>query len=301
MTDSRLAGGVVAVMLALGTAAQAQQPLDPYGVTVAAPVDAPAPQPLNPYPNGYGYYPPPPAYGYQAPSAGPGYQTPTPAYQQGYYLYPTEPSAPVYAPPPCCCRPCELAPPVFKLQTSRPRKLEHIRRVSLGVHGTVFGINQTIGTHDMVLGGAGLQLRIRSQGRFGLELSQSFLHASYGDFQRTSLPFAFSLMFYVFPNRDARHFNIYALAGVGLMYDAINLRDENSALVEQDFVEWTAHVGVGAELRFKWFAIEADARLVGMLRDDLSAPASYYSGVSGGPIPSSSYGGMGNVYVSFWF
>ena len=44
----------------------------------------------------------------------------------------------------------------------------------------------------------------------------------------------------------------------------------------QDFTEFELHVGVGAELRFKWFAIEADARVVGLWRDNSDTPASYY-------------------------
>src|SRR5262249_20391718 len=150
---------------------------------------------------------------------------------------------------------------------------ERIRRFSLGVHGAVMGINQTVGTHDVVMGGAGIQMRVRSKGRFGLELKQSFLHTEYwnGNFQRTSYPFTFSLMCYLMPNQDKRHFNMYGLAGFGAMLDTIRVRDENNNLASQDFLEWMGHVGLGFELRFKWFAIEADARLVGLLRDSHSA------------------------------
>ena len=34
-------------------------------------------------------------------------------------------------------------------------------------------------------------------------------------------------MFYIFPNKDTHHFNIYGLAGVGLVPDSVTLFDEN--------------------------------------------------------------------------
>jgi hypothetical protein len=216
------------------------------------------------------------------------------------------PTEPYWAPPCCCnaCTPCG-APLALKpvIVSPRPPVWDGVRRFSIGVHGTTLWLNQDVGGEQMVLGGAGLQLRLRSRGRFGLEFSQSFLHATYlnGNFDRSSFPFTFSLMYYVFPNQDWRHFNIYGVAGVGAMFDAITLLDEHRLRVEQDFVEWIGHVGVGAELRFQWFAIEADARLIGTLRDDTSTPASYYQGVQGGPIPDSSWGVSGNVYLSLWF
>jgi hypothetical protein len=167
----------------------------------------------------------------------------------------------------------------------------------------VLGIGQTVGSHDMVLGGAGFQLRIRSKGRFGFELSQSFLSASYynGGFERSSFPFTVSPMFYLFPNQDSRHFNLYVLAGLGGMPDTVKLYDENGARVHQDFLEWELHAGAGAELRFRWFALAADVRVLGLFRDDTDRPARFYNGVAGGPIPDKSWGVQGNAYVNFWF
>jgi hypothetical protein len=281
-----------------GAVAHAQQPVDPYGTAdVAGPATDPA-QPVNPYgqPPAPPAVPPPPPYTYPPPSYG--YQPPT------YYS-------------PCCCNPCQqYAPqqpyyyqpyPYYQLQrpviVRKPRVKDGVRRFSLGVHGTAMWFNQNVGPDQVVLGGAGIQLRIRSKGRFGLELSQGFLGANLlnGNFQRQSFPFTFSLMFYVFPNQDTRHFNLYGIAGIGGMLDMVHLYDENGRFVEQDFMEFIGHVGAGAELRFKWFAIAADARFFGTVRDDSSAPGSYYRGVDGGPIPSSNYGVSANAYVNFWF
>jgi len=311
---TRLSLIVTVAVLAIGTAAQAQQPVDPYGTAeVSGPASDP-PQPINPYgyPYGYGYgqYPAPPVNGYQSPSTGPA-QAPTtpPAYQDGYYLYPTQASKPAvyYAPPTYgygygysgCCGKCSTTCTTLV----RPRPTERIRRFSLGVHAGAFWINQTVGSESVVLGGAGLQLRIRSKGRFGLELNQSFLQASLanGNFVRSSFPFNFSLMLYLFPNKDDRHFNIYGLAGFGAMLDSVTLNDENRQRVTQDFLEWSGHLGLGLELRWKWFAIEADARATGLLLEKSSAPARYYAGVSGGPIPDKSWGISANAYISFWF
>jgi hypothetical protein len=193
-----------------------------------------------------------------------------------------------------------LPAPVLTLR--RPGPKEKVRRVSLGIHGTALYINQSH-NEDMVLGGVGLQLRIRSKGRFGVEISQGFLWGSAvaNNLQRTSFPFDFSLMFYVFPNKDERHFNLYGLAGVGAMADSINVRNEYGHKVDQDFLEFNGHIGAGAELRFKWFALEADARLIGWVRDNSDHPATYYGSVNGAPVQDKSWGASGNLYVNFWF
>jgi hypothetical protein len=340
-TLSRTLALVITTTSVVGQA-WAQQPVDPYVATPppAAPPPAyraPAPstssttitnsttttttttttlpqQPLDPYAP-QTPAPPPATFGLQPPAAGPGYVPPgPPAYQRGYYLYPAQPSYPVYyAPPrpyvyqPACCAGCACSVPAYRVSYPSVRRpvgpQERIRRFSLGIHGVVMGINQQIGKDDMVMGGMGLQLRIRSKGRFGLELAQSFMKADYwnGNFVRNSYPFSFGLMLYIFPNQDTRHFNLYGIAGVGAMLDSVELRNQYNDKVTQDFFEWMAFAGLGAELRFKWFAIAADARFVGLWRDDNTTPAAYYSGVDGGPIPSSSYGYQGKVYINFWF
>jgi hypothetical protein len=167
----------------------------------------------------------------------------------------------------------------------------------------VLGINQKVGNNDVVLAGGGFQLRLRSAGRFGFEARQSFLHADYwsGGFERNSYPFALSLMVYIFPNTDARHFNLYGLAGLGVMPDTVRVRFSPGQFRSQDFLEWEAHLGLGAELRFRWFAIEAEVRGIGLLRDGSDRPATYYDGIQNGPIPEKSLGLQGNLYVSLWF
>lgn len=300
----RTAWRLAVVMATLsGATAFAQQPVDPYGTAdVAGPATEPA-QPIDPYGQYPAPYPPPPAQPPPPPSYG--YQPPPPTY---------------YAPSPCCCNPCQQQPTYYPYQyqypayptyalraptlvVKKPRLKDGVRRFSLGVHGTAMWFNQNVGPDQVVLGGAGIQLRIRSKGRFGLELNQSFLGANLlnGNFQRQSFPFTFSLMLYIFPNQDTRHFNIYGLAGFGGMLDIVHLYDQRGRFVEQDFLELIGHIGAGAELRWKWFAIEADVRLFGTVRDDSSTPAAYYSNVQGGPIPDKNYGVSANAYISFWF
>lgn len=299
-----------AVALLVASAARAQQPINPYQAGSET-VDAAAPvaQPIDPY----SAYPAPPAYGYQAPAQGPTQTASPPSYQQGYYLYAAPGQPPVYyAPPPtpyhcagacACARACcsGYATPCVRL---RPKRVwDGVRRFSLGVHAGFLTLNQQVGHDQVTLGGAGFQLRLRSKGRFGFEASQSFLHGSYwhGNWQRDSFPFSLSLMFYIFPNRDAHHFNLYLLGGVGVVPDSVQLYDENHVKVTQDFTELEAHAGLGAELRFKWFGIEADGRIIGLWRDDSDRPAAYYGDVKGAPVPPSSYGVQGNLYLSIWF
>jgi hypothetical protein len=310
----------VAVVMTVGAAAHAQQPINPYlsGDTEAQPAPAPAPAPVAQPIDPYSAYPAPPAYGYQPPQAGPAQVPSPPSYQQGYYLYPSGGGPPVYYAPPagyhgacascCCCANCGAAAQApYYLQQPRlvrpVKKWDGARRFSIGAHVGFLTLNQTVGNDQVTLGGAGFQLRLRSKGRFGFEVSQSFMHASYwnGAWERDSFPFTLGLMFYIFPNSDKNHFNIYGIGGVGLVPDSVSLFDENRSKVTQDFTEFALFGGLGAELRFKWFGIEADGRVIGLWRDSSDRPAAYYGDVKGAPIPKSSYGVQGNLYLSLWF
>jgi hypothetical protein len=301
---------VAALVLAIGASARAQAPINPYQTDEAVeapPAQVPVAEPIDPY----SAYPAPPAYGYQAPAAGPAAAPASPpSYQQGYYLYPAQGQAPVYyAPPPggcCCC--CQQGQACGYRYGVAPRLVhkkpgERVRRFSLGAHIGFLTLNQQVGQSQVTLGGGGFQLRLRSRGRWGFEASQSFLHGSYwsGAWQRDSFPFSLSLMFYLFPNKDTRHFNLYGVAGVGLVADSVTLKDENRQQVTQDFTELELHVGLGAELRWKWFGIEADARYINLWRDGSDSPSSYYGDLKGAPVQASSYGVQGNLYLSLWF
>ena len=179
-----------------------------------------------------------------------------------------------------------------------------VRRFSLGAHVGFLTLNQQVGNDQVTLGGAGFQLRLRSAGHFGFEASQSFLHGSYwgGAWQRDSFPFQLSLMFYLFNNRDAHHFNLYGIAGVGLMADSVTLNDENRQQVTQDFTEFEVHAGVGAELRFKWFGDRGRRALRQPVARRLVDAGELLRQLEGRPgAVASSYGIQGNVYLSLWF
>jgi hypothetical protein len=294
------------------------QVMDPYAPAqaVVVPPAAPLPPPPPAYPRGYSAFPtsPPPGCCCTCGCCAPNYGAP---YQSGcaprcaapppptYPVYPPYPP-PVYIPYPPPPYPPRFVPPIVRPRLIIPRpqpQWDGVRRFSIGVHGTVFGIDQQIGADTLVLGGAGLQMRFRSKGRFGFELHQSFLYANYahGNFVRKSYPFQASLLFYVFPNQDSRHFNLYALAGAGVVPDRVRVLDPRNTRTEQSFLEWDGHLGLGLELRWRWFSLAADARAVGLLRDNSGTPAVFYTGISGGPVPEKSWGIMGNAYLSFWF
>ena len=52
---------------------------------------------------------------------------------------------------------------------------------------------------------------------------------------RTSYPFTFSPMLYIFKNRPENHFNIYATAGFGLMASDITLYQDSRQERNQQF------------------------------------------------------------------
>lgn len=320
---------LAAATLTWAGAARAQAPLDPYeaaepAAPPAPPAIAPAPilpaaPPAPPAPppppaqviDPYGQYPAPPAYGYQPPSAGPAETASPPSYQRGYYLYSSPGQPPVYyAPPPAQFR-CSAVANCACMQACgcgqrlvlRPKKRwDGIRRIGLGAHAGFLMLNQQVGRDQVTLGGAGFNLRFRSAGHFGFEIAQSFLHADYwqGAWSRDTFPFQLSMMLYLFPNRDAHHFNLYGVGGAGLIADSVSLFDENHVQVTQDFSEFELHAGLGAELRFKWFGIEADARYLWLWRAG-SDDARWYGDVGGAPVQKASQGIQGNIYVSIWF
>lgn len=257
-------------------------------------------------------YPAPGTFGYRAPVAGQP-TAPVPNYQQGYYLYPQNGGPPVYyAPPPAypvyTQQPLPSYPwPQQQAVRLRPaqKKWDGVRRFGMGLHGAFVALNQNFDGQKLYMGGAGFQMRLRSAGRFGFEIRQSFLKGEVwnGGFVRQSFPFTASFMFYLMPNQDKRVFNIYALGGVGAGMDFISLRNGPYGYqAEQTFLSWIVQAGAGLELRFKWFAIEADARVAGLFRDKNFGDAQYYNGVNtSAPVAAKTLAISGNAFISFWF
>jgi hypothetical protein len=176
--------------------------------------------------------------------------------------------------------------------------------VGMGLRFSALGISsQEIFGEKVSLYGAGLQLRFRNQGHWGFELGMDALRANIGNgaFVRTSYPFSFAPMLYLFKNRPENHFNIYGVAGFGLMADDVKLYEGSSQERRQQFWEVLGHLGGGAELRFRYLALFADMRLIGMLLDDSSHDGQFYQGIEGGPIPASSLGYKANVGAMLWF
>lgn len=226
--------------------------------------------------------PPPPAY---APP-------PPPRLQYG----PALPPPPMVMPPPrtaSCC----FAPPTLRGYKRPPRGPVF----SIGLRFTTLGINQQVFGQNMEMYGGGLQLRFRTQGHWGFETAFDILRADVGQgaFVRNAYPFTFSAMLYLFKNRPENHFNIYAVAGVGLMADDVTLYGRQD--LNQQFLEFMGHAGGGVELRFSRLALSADIRAIGLALDDSGPAGVYYQGIAGGPVPSSSYGYKANIGAHMWF
>lgn len=219
------------------------------------------------------------------------------------------PPPPVYVPPPATAQPLYRRPlylaPLRRYSPSRP-SLPAPRGpvVGLGARFTALGVSsQEVFGQKVNLIGGGIQVRFRNQGHWGFELGMDALRASISDgaFVRSSYPFTFAPMLYLRKNRPDTHFNIYAVAGFGLMSDNIVLYQDSAQERKQQFWEVLGQFGGGIEVRFTHLALFADMRAVGMLLDDSTQAGQYYQNIDGGPIPPSSFGYKANIGAMLWF
>ncbi len=208
----------------------------------------------------------------------------------------------MYAPPPRMYAPLPMARPRVTPVVSRPAPRGPV--FGMGVRFTTLGIrSQEVFGEKPTLMGGGVQLRFRNQGHWGFELALDAMKANIADsaFVRTSYPFTFAPMLYIFKNRPETHFNIYATAGFGLMASDIALYQGSRQERNQQFWEVLGQAGGGMELRFTRLAIFADVRGVGMLLDQGSEPGKFYDGITSGPIAPSSIGYKVNLGAMLWF
>ena len=286
----------------------APQPIpQPMPQTVIAPVQV-APQPFAPPPPPVGF-----AGGYQGPIYFNGPVWIIPAQPGGQAM--VQPALPLQLPPPpVFVQPPRFSPPprvIVPQPLSRPRVTPLIAKqpprgpvFGIGVRFTSLGVRsqEVFGDKPTLLGG-GVQMRFRNQGHWGFELALDALKTNIADgaYVRTSYPFTFSPMLYIFKNRPENHFNIYATAGFGLMASDITLYQDSRQERNQQFWEVLGQAGGGLELRFTRLALFADVRAIGMLLDQGSEPGKFYDGVSSGPIAPQSIGYKANLGAMLWF
>ncbi|MBL8632943.1 MAG: hypothetical protein JNM40_06935 [Myxococcales bacterium] len=207
----------------------------------------------------------------------------------------------LYAPPPVA-RPIRPMPMVRRPLVSRPTPRGPV--FGMGVRFTSYSIrSQEVFGEKPTLMGGGVQLRFRNQGHWGFELALDAARANIADgaFVRTSYPFTFAPMLYLFQNRPDRHFNIYATAGFGLMASDIALYQGSRQERNQQFWEVLGQAGGGMEFRFNRLALFADVRALGTLLDQGSEPGKFYDGVDSGPIAPSTIGYKLNIGAMLWF
>jgi hypothetical protein len=173
-------------------------------------------------------------------------------------------------------------------------------RWSLGLHVAGSGLARAIGEESGGLGGVGFHLRYRHY-RWGTELAVDALGNRFldGTVTRVSLPIQGSALLYLVPRGV---FNLYLLAGLRLQptimsYKLPNLTDR------QTFLEYGAHVGLGAELLLgRHFALTADVRGFGTIRDSVTEPGAYYAGLDQAAVlPDKSLGLQVNLGASIRF
>ncbi|MCS6914530.1 MAG: hypothetical protein RMK29_15345 [Myxococcales bacterium] len=211
--------------------------------------------------------------------------------------------------------PASLPPPVYvqpshRVRTAQccvsARDLRLTQRppiFSVGLRFTAMGTNQEVFGHNLNLLGGGLQLRFRNRGHWGFETAFDVMRANIGDgaFVRMAYPWTAGVMLYLFKNRLENHFNLYGIAGVGLVADDVTLYQGSRQERRQQFLEVMGQAGGGVELRFRHLALMADLRAVGLLLDTTGPAGTFYRDIEGGPIPAASVGYKANLGALVWF
>ncbi|MCA9670873.1 MAG: hypothetical protein KC503_34990 [Myxococcales bacterium] len=186
----------------------------------------------------------------------------------------------------------------------KPRvRYRHIRltppRWSMGLHLTGLTANHKVGDEAVALGGIGGHLRFRGY-RWGAELAVDVLGRDFADggVTRISVPIQASALLYLIPRG---RFNLFMLGGIRVVpthirYDLSNLK------TEQNFTQFGMQGGIGAELLLsRWFALTADIRAFGVVRNDNDSDGQYYTGVERPIVAEKAVGLQFNVGASLRF
>jgi hypothetical protein len=146
---------------------------------------------------------------------------------------------------------------------------------------------------DNVTAGGGLFYRYRHSRHWGMEAAFDAMGGSFGNgrFERTAMPLTASLLFHLTP-RGA--FDLHLLGGIGWVFSEVRIENPPGhpelAVGKQNFGEFQAHLGIGAELRLgPAFGLTADLRYIGRVLSQ-SDDGQWYQDVDGGPVPQSSHG-----------
>jgi hypothetical protein len=119
-----------------------------------------------------------------------------------------------------------------------------------------------------------------------------------GQISRVSVPLQLSALLYLIPEGV---FNLYLVGGFRLQPTHIKL-DYPELQREQTFAEFGFHGGIGAELALSYsFALTADMRFFGLIRDDNNEPGKFYEGIDEGILPRKTVGLQFSAGVAFRF
>lgn len=289
------------------------QPAAPPQQPVAPPPAMPPPPPPALLPP-----PPPPPGGVTGPVYfnGPVYIIPaTPSGQPWPMAAPPQPMQPMQPPealpPPPQVHVQEAAPPRIVVAPHRRPASPPIAQPRLGLALRMSGLwtEQRLYGVNLLMLGAGAQLRLRLVDRLVLEGAVDIVGAEHhgGVLKRTSYPVQLALLMYLRPYRPGVHFNVYALAGGGLVPSKIHVDDGLAPAREISATEGAVQGGVGFELRLGRFALFSDARALGLWylgkpEDVAGTPPGEGSGLAPRQplVPASSYGWTFNAGVMLW-
>ena len=191
---------------------------------------------------------------------------------------------------------CLCAAPTFV--NAEPWRGSH--RFGIGLRSTDLSLESSQNPCcAMALRGSGGHLRVGVGHRWELELTgeQTSGDAAGGALTRTAHATTVSALVRVRPDQP---WDWYLLWGIGGTRDHVRYTRADGSAGEQSFQHTHVHLGIGFELRCNHLALGAEARAVGMARDDTALDGPTYRGVDG-PVPYEASGGQLSLTATWYF
>jgi hypothetical protein len=148
------------------------------------------------------------------------------------------------------------------------------------------------GANGIDMAGAGLIVRWRISGLFGLELGLDGVRGELdgGAYVRETSAATLAATFHLTPRS---RWDLYLLAGLGAATDKVSFLDAGGMQVDEEIKETLLRLGGGVEFRWEHLGIGAELAGVAWFRNDPDGPPA--------TVPTRSGGGQFSLFASLYF